>query len=83
MIETSGLADPAPILHALMTDPTIAARLALGSVVTAVDAVNGRATLEREPVSRKQVAVADRIVLSKLDLAERVAESALLRNSAR
>ncbi len=79
VIETSGLADPAPILHALMTDPTIAARLALGSVVTAVDAVNGRATLEREPVSRKQVAVADRIVLSKLDLAERVAESALLR----
>jgi len=79
VIETSGLADPAPILHALMTDPIIAARLTLGSVVTTVDAVNGCATLEREPVSRKQVAVADRIVVSKLDLAERVAESALLR----
>ncbi len=79
VIETSGLAHPAPILHALMTDPIFAARLALGSVVTTVDAVNGCATLEREPVSRKQVAVADRIVVSKLDLAERVAESALLR----
>ena len=77
VIETSGLADPAPILHALMTDPIFAARLALGSVVTTVDAVNGCATLEREPVSRKQVAVADRIVVSKLDLAERVAEFGL------
>ena len=68
VIETSGLADPAPILHALMTDPTVASRLALGSVVTAVDAVNGCATLEREAISRKQIAVADRIVLTKLDL---------------
>ncbi|MGO9699646.1 MAG: CobW family GTP-binding protein [Xanthobacteraceae bacterium] len=70
VIETSGLADPAPILHALMTDVTVADRLALGSVVTTVDAVNGCATLEREAISRKQVAVADRIVLSKLDLTD-------------
>jgi G3E family GTPase len=77
VIETSGLADPAPILHALMTDPIIAARLALGSVVTAVDAVNGCATLERETVSRKQIAVADRIVLTKLDLTEGNTEAAL------
>ena len=77
VIETSGLADPAPILHALMTDPTIAARLALGSVVTAVDAVNGCATLEAEAVSRKQIAVADRIVLTKLDLTDGHTEAAL------
>jgi G3E family GTPase len=77
VIETSGLADPAPILHALMTDPNIATRLALGSVVTAVDAVNGSATLEREAVSRKQIAVADRIVLTKLDLTEGDTEAAL------
>ena len=77
MIETSGLADPAPILHALMTDVTIAGRLALGSVVTTVDAVNGRATLDREAISRKQVALADRIVLSKLDLTEVVAPELL------
>ena len=77
VIETSGLADPAPILHALMTDATIAGQLALGSVVTTVDAVNGCATLEREAISRKQVAVADRIVLSKLDLTEVVAPELL------
>jgi len=70
VIETSGLADPAPILHALMTDADLAARVTLGSVVTTVDAVAGEATLAREAVSRKQVAVADRIVLSKLDLTD-------------
>jgi len=69
VIETSGLADPAPILHALMTDVALAERVTLGSVVTTVDAVAGEATLDREAVSRKQAAVADRIVLTKLDLA--------------
>jgi G3E family GTPase len=68
VIETSGLADPAPILHTLMTDAAIASRLTLGGVVTAVDAVTGAATLERETISQKQVAVADRLVLTKLDL---------------
>jgi G3E family GTPase len=77
IIETSGLADPAPILHALMTDAELAERVTLGSVVTTVDAVAGEVTLEREAVSRKQVAVADRIVLSKLDLAEGDAGSLL------
>ena len=75
VIETSGLADPAPILHALMTDPSLAERLTLGSVVTTVDAVAGEVTLAREAVSRKQVAVADRVVLSKLDLAGGDAEA--------
>ena len=70
VIETSGLADPAPILHALMTDGSLAGRLVLGGVVTTVDAVTGACTLEREAISRKQVAVADRIVLSKLDLTD-------------
>jgi G3E family GTPase len=69
VIETSGLADPAPILQTLMTDATIAGRLALGGVVTTVDAVNGAATLAREGISQKQIAVADRIVLTKSDLA--------------
>jgi G3E family GTPase len=81
VIETSGLADPAPILHALMTDPSLAERLTLGSVVTTVDAVAGEITLAREAVSRKQVAVADRIVLSKLDLTDGDA-AALLRHVA-
>jgi G3E family GTPase len=69
VIETSGLADPAPILQTLMTDTNIAGRLVLGGVVTTMDVVNGAATLKREGISQKQVAVADRIVLTKLDLA--------------
>jgi G3E family GTPase len=81
IVETSGLADPAPILHALMTDASLAERVMLGSVVTTVDAVAGAATLAREAVSRKQVAVADRILLTKLDLAEGEA-AALLRRIA-
>jgi G3E family GTPase len=82
IIETSGLADPAPILHALMTDSGLAERLTLGSVVTTVDAVTGEATLAREAVSRKQVAVADRIVLSKLDLADGDADALIRRVAA-
>jgi G3E family GTPase len=69
VIETSGLADPAPILQTLMTDAALAERLALGSVATTVDAVIGAGTLAHEDVSQKQVAVADRIVLTKLDMA--------------
>jgi G3E family GTPase len=68
VIETSGLADPAPILHALMGDAGLARRLALAGVVATVDAVNGPATLARQPESLKQVAVADRLVLTKTDL---------------
>jgi len=69
VIETSGLADPAPILQTLMTDAKIAGRIALGGVVTTVDCVNGIDTLSREAISVKQVAVADRLVLTKTDLA--------------
>jgi G3E family GTPase len=82
VIETSGLADPAPVLHALMTDADLAGRVMLGGVVTTVDAVVGEATLEREAISRKQVAVADRIVLSKLDLIDGAARSLLGRLAA-
>jgi G3E family GTPase len=81
VIETSGLADPAPILQTLMTDATLVGRLALGGVVTTVDAVNGSLTLGREAISVKQVAVADRLVLTKSDLAG-TAQSALLRRLA-
>ena len=81
VIETSGLADPAPILQTLMTDAGLAEQLVLGGVVTTVDAVTGAATLVREAISAKQVAVADRLVLTKSDLvgsdSRAVAESAL------
>jgi G3E family GTPase len=69
-IETTGLADPAPILHTLMTDPIVAARYMLDGVVTTVDAVNGAGTLDRQPEAVKQAAVADRLLLTKTDLAE-------------
>src|SRR6516225_4458234 len=68
VIETSGLADPAPILQTLMTDTSIAGRFVLGGVVATVDTVTGVGTLQREDISQKQVAVADAIVLTKLDL---------------
>lgn len=70
VIETTGLADPAPILHTLMSDPKLFRRIALDSVVTMVDAVTGDATLDRHPEAVKQAAVADRIVLTKTDLAQ-------------
>src|SRR5262249_3859650 len=56
LIETSGLADPAPILQTLMTDVKLSGHLVLGGVVTTVDAVNGASTLGREEISVKQVA---------------------------
>src|SRR5215467_4712560 len=69
VIETTGLADPAPILQTLMTDALIAGRIVLSGVVTTVDAVNGIDTLDREEISVKQVALADRLILTKTDLA--------------
>jgi G3E family GTPase len=68
VIETTGLADPAPILHTLMTDPLISARFRLDGVVTTVDAATGSATLDRQIESVKQAAVADRLLLTKTDL---------------
>jgi G3E family GTPase len=68
LIETSGLADPAPILHALMTDQAVCASHAIDTMVTVVDPVHGLGTLERYPEARRQVALADRLVFSKTDL---------------
>ena len=70
VLETSGLSDPAPILHALIADPVLARRILLAGVTTLVDAVNGEATLSAHRESRRQVALADRIVIAKSDLLE-------------
>jgi G3E family GTPase len=70
VIETTGLADPAPILHTLMTDPSIARHYRLDGVITTVDAVNGSDTLVRQEESVKQAAVADRLLITKTDLVE-------------
>lgn len=68
VIETTGLADPAPILHTLMNDPLLQQNYKLDGVVTTVDGVNGAATLQAHPESVKQAAVADRLLLTKADL---------------
>lgn len=69
VVETTGLADPAPILQTLMADPLVLFRYRLDGVVTLVDAVAGMATLDAQPEAVKQAAVADRLVLTKTDLA--------------
>ncbi len=69
VIETSGLADPAPILYTLGADPMLDARLRLGRVVTVIDAENGAATLARFAEATRQAAMADALVISKTDLA--------------
>ncbi len=68
VIETTGLADPAPILHTLMTEPAVARRYRLDGVISTVDAVNGGGTLDRQIEPVKQAAVADRLLITKTDL---------------
>lgn len=70
VIETTGLADPVPVLTTLLTDPVAAAAYRLDGVVTVIDAVNGVAHLDAHQEARRQVAVADRIVVTKTDLAD-------------
>ncbi len=69
-VETTGLADPVPVLHTLQTDGMLGAQYRLDCIVTVVDAVNGMATLDSAPEAAKQAAVADRIVITKSDLAK-------------
>jgi G3E family GTPase/drug/metabolite transporter (DMT)-like permease len=76
-IETTGLADPAPILGAVLHHPYLSMRYALQGVVTVVDAVHGIETLDAHEEAVKQAAVADRIVLTKTDLADPEAPDAV------
>jgi G3E family GTPase len=78
VIETTGLADPAPILHALMADERLAAAYAIDGVVTIVDAANGLATLDARAEAVKQVAVADRLLVAKTDLVDETTRTLLL-----
>ncbi|QPO10162.1 GTP-binding protein [Thalassospira sp. A40-3] len=77
IIETTGLADPAPILHTLMTDPLLTTKFRLDSVVTTVDAIHGAGQLDNHPESVKQAAVADRILMTKADLADEATRTTL------
>lgn len=77
VIETTGLADPAPVMQAVIGNPVIAQNFVLDGVVTLVDAVNGLATLDRHSEALRQAAVADQLVLSKMTLANEDQVSAL------
>ena len=68
VVETSGLADPAPVIHTLMAHPWLAARLRLAGVITVIDAMCGKKTLADHPEALGQVAQADHIVITKADM---------------
>ncbi|CAM5225167.1 CobW family GTP-binding protein [Alishewanella longhuensis] len=68
IIETTGLAEPAPIIHTLMTDITLASKYRLQGVITTLDSLHAGETLDRHPEAQKQVAVADLLLLTKTDL---------------
>lgn len=77
VIETTGLADPAPVMQSVMGHPAIAQHFDLDGVVTVVDAVNGLSTIDTYPEAYKQVAVADRLILAKQTLADAGAIAAI------
>jgi G3E family GTPase len=79
VIETSGLADPAPILQTFSTDRALGGEFHIDVVLAVVDAVNGDAALNAAPEARKQVILADRLVISKTDLATPAAVERLTR----
>ncbi|MBX3523344.1 MAG: GTP-binding protein [Xanthobacteraceae bacterium] len=79
VIETTGIADPASVIHIIMTQPYLTLRYRLDGVVTLVDAVNGMKTLDEHIEAVKQAAMADRIVITKTDLPEGAAALPALR----
>ena len=70
VIETTGLADPAPVLRRLMGDPRLAQATRLDTVVATIDALSGLDNLDHQPVAARQCAVADRRIITKSDIAE-------------
>jgi G3E family GTPase len=77
VIETSGLADPVPVAYTLLAEPVIRHHFRLSNIVTTIDAVNGAAQLEGFAEAGKQAAVADRLILTKTDIADPAAVQAL------
>ncbi|MFH1796465.1 MAG: GTP-binding protein [Pseudomonadota bacterium] len=69
IVETTGLADPVPVLLSLMAHPALMQAFRLDGVIATVDSINGLATIDRHPEAARQIAVADRIVLAKTDVA--------------
>ncbi|MCT7667593.1 CobW family GTP-binding protein [Shinella kummerowiae] len=77
VIETTGLADPAPVLQSVMGNPVLSHSFSLDGVITVVDAANGLSTLANHPEAVKQVAVADRVLISKASLVDRTTVEAV------
>ena len=77
VLETTGLADPASVIQTLITDTMLVAQFRFDGLVTLVDAVNGSSTLDQQSESVKQVGLADKILITKTDLAEERVISAL------
>jgi G3E family GTPase len=73
LVETTGLADPAPIVQLLLNNPLVSHFLRLDTVVTTVDAVNAAQQLDRQYEAVKQVALADRLLITKSDLVSDIA----------
>lgn len=78
LIETTGLADPAPIIHTLMTDPQIAPKYRLDGIVATIDMATGSSTLDQHTEAIKQAAMADTLLLTKSDLTTDEQRAALL-----
>jgi G3E family GTPase len=77
IIETTGLADPGPVIQTLSSDTMLGAHYRLDGVVTLVDAVNAHDQLQRQPESEQQIALADRVLITKADLSSAEALDAL------
>jgi len=77
-IESTGLADPFPILSTIQADPVLRHHFRVGNVITTVDAVNGAAQLDHHPESVRQAAIADRLIVTKTDIADPAATADLV-----
>jgi len=78
IIETTGIADPAPVLQIILTNPMVFNHFALDGVVTTVDTINGISSLDRFPECVKQAAIADRLIVTKIDMINNNKEIKLL-----
>ena len=67
ILETSGLADPAPIVEAIRADPVLVHHIVLAEIIVAVDGLHGLSQLRRENLGRKQTELADQLVITKID----------------
>ncbi len=77
IVETTGLADPAPIVSTVVAEPVIRNHFRIGNIICTVDGIAGAATLEAQPEAKKQVSIADRILITKTDLIQPAAAIAL------